>query len=34
LADDQLSLELNGPLNPGILRAGDSFLYIVMPMQA
>ncbi len=34
LADDQLSLELNGPLNPGILRAGESFLYIVMPMQA
>ncbi|HEX9995905.1 MAG TPA: hypothetical protein VGB45_02080, partial [Abditibacterium sp.] len=34
LADDQLTLDLNGPLNPGILRAGENFLYIVMPMQA
>lgn len=34
LAEDSLTLELNGPLNPGILRAGSDFLYIVMPMQA
>ena len=32
--DDQLALELNGSLQPGILRAGDDFIYIVMPMQA
>jgi DNA polymerase-3 subunit beta len=34
LGDDQINLELNGPLNPGILRAGGEFLYVVMPMQA
>lgn len=34
LTQDQLQLELNGPLQPGILREGDDFVYIVMPMQA
>lgn len=34
IPDDQLTLELNGALNPGILRAGEGFIYIVMPMQA
>ena len=34
IPDDQISLELNGSLNPGILRAGEDFIYIVMPMQA
>ena len=32
---EQVSLELTGALNPGILRAGDKkdFLYVVMPMN-
>ena len=34
VSDDQLALELNGSLQPGILRAGPDFIYIVMPMQA
>ena len=34
VSDDQLALELNGSLQPGILRAGVDFIYIVMPMQA
>ena len=34
LSDDQLKLELNGALQPGILRASDDFVYIVMPMSA
>ena len=29
---DQLTLSLNGALQPGILRAGDDFTYIIMPM--
>lgn len=31
---DTLRLELNGSLQPGILRDGADFVYIVMPMQA
>jgi len=33
--NEQASLELTGPLNPGILKAGTSndFIYVVMPMQ-
>ncbi|RYZ64439.1 MAG: hypothetical protein EOP09_15955, partial [Proteobacteria bacterium] len=34
LSADQLQWELNGPLQPSILREGDEFIYIVMPMQA
>lgn len=35
LNDDQITLELTGSLNPGILKTQDSdFLYVVMPMQA
>ena len=34
LTEDQLTLELNGSLQPGILREGGDFVYIVMPMQA
>lgn len=34
LTADQLTLELNGTLQPGILREGADFVYIVMPMQA
>lgn len=34
ITEDRATLELNGPLNPGILRAGPDFLYVVMPMQA
>jgi len=34
ISQDTAVFELNGPLNPGILRAGDDFLYVVMPMSA
>lgn len=34
LSADQLNWELNGHLQPSILREGDDFIYIVMPMQA
>lgn len=34
ITEERATLELNGPLNPGILRAGADFLYVVMPMQA
>ena len=34
LSSDALSWELNGHLQPSILREGDDFIYIVMPMQA
>lgn len=35
LDNEEASLELTGPLNPGILKAGASndFIYVVMPMQ-
>ncbi|MDF2439043.1 MAG: polymerase subunit beta [Abditibacteriota bacterium] len=35
LDTEEISVELSGALNPGILRAGDSqdFLYVVMPMN-
>ena len=36
LNSENISIELSGALNPGILRASDQsdFLYVVMPMQA
>lgn len=36
LSSENISIELSGALNPGILRASDQsdFLYVVMPMQA
>lgn len=34
ITEENAAFELNGPLNPGILRAGEDFLYVVMPMSA
>ena len=34
ITDDRLVFDLNGPLNPGILRTSSGLLYVVMPMQA
>ncbi|MBN3038754.1 MAG: DNA polymerase III subunit beta [Candidatus Omnitrophica bacterium] len=33
LKDQSVSLELTGPESPGIIRAQDNYVYIVLPMQ-
>ncbi|MFC1631804.1 DNA polymerase III subunit beta [Candidatus Omnitrophota bacterium] len=33
LKDPQISFELSGPENPGIIRVPDNYVYIVLPMQ-
>jgi len=33
LKDPNVSLELSGPENPGVIRAQDNYIYIVLPMQ-
>lgn len=33
LRDQQVSLELTGPESPGIIRAQENYVYIVLPMQ-
>jgi len=33
LKDPEVSLELSGPESPGIIRAKDNYVYIVLPMQ-
>ena len=33
LKDQDVSLELTGPESPGIIRAQDDYIYIVLPMQ-
>jgi hypothetical protein len=30
---DEVTLELKEPNRPGILRIGDSFLYVIMPVN-
>jgi DNA polymerase III sliding clamp (beta) subunit (PCNA family) len=30
---DDISLELNAPNRPGLLRAGSNFLYVIMPVN-
>lgn len=33
LKDDNINLELTGPESPGIIRAQENYIYIVLPMQ-
>lgn len=33
LKDEAVSLELTGPESPGIIRAQDNYVYIILPMQ-
>ena len=33
LKGQKISLELTGPENPGVIRAEDRYIYIVLPMQ-
>ena len=33
LKDEAVSLELTGPESPGVIRARDNYVYIVLPMQ-
>ena len=30
---DSLTISLNGPDRPGVIKKGDSYLYVIMPMQ-
>lgn len=33
LKDEAVSLELSGPESPGVIRARDNYVYVVLPMQ-
>ncbi len=33
IADEQISIELKAPNKPGLLRSGNDFLYVVMPVN-
>ena len=33
LAEQDISLELTGPESPGVIRTGQDYIYIVLPMQ-
>lgn len=33
LEDEEITFEFNDPLSPGVIRAGQAFLYVIMPMR-
>ena len=33
LSDDEIILEVNDPSKPGVVRKGEEYTYVVLPMQ-